>query len=262
MAPPRMIPTSVRARGVLMGWQDGQGGVGRRVPRAIKAADLLWLTADEMREVDRVMVMDLRIRLVQMMENAGRNLAELALERFRPSSATILVGRGGNGGGGMVAARHLSNRGVTVRIAMAHDVEELDPVPRLQLDSVRLLGIDIGREPPPADLVIDAVIGYSLSGDPRGRAAELIAWAGKQSSPVLALDLPSGLDATNGSIGRPCVRATATLTLAMPKAGLRRAPDVVGELYLADISVPPTAYRAIGQDVGPIFALGPILRIE
>jgi len=262
MAPPRMIPTSVRARGVLMGWQDGQGGVGSRVPPAIKAADLLWLTADEMREVDRVMVMDLGIRLVQMMENAGRNLAELALERFRPSSATILVGRGGNGGGGMVAARHLSNRGVTVRIAMAHDVEELDPVPRLQLDSVRLLGIDIGREPPPADLVIDAVIGYSLSGDPRGRAAELIAWAGKQSSAVLALDLPSGLDATNGSIGRPCVRATATLTLAMPKAGLRRAPDVVGELYLADISVPPTAYRAIGQDVGPIFALGPILRIE
>jgi NAD(P)H-hydrate epimerase len=117
---------------------------------------------------------------------------------------------------------------------------------------------------PPA-VVLDGLIGYSLKGAPFGRIAELIRWANALDAPVLALDTPSGLDATTGVAFDPAIRATATMTLAVPKHGLR-APDasaLVGELYLADISVPPGLYGRppLGFPVGAIFALDDILRI-
>ena len=115
-----------------------------------------------------------------------------------------------------------------------------------------------------AYLVLDGVIGYSLSGAPRGSARELIQWANAQPASVLSLDSPSGIDTTTGTIFDPAVRETATMTLALPKKGLR-VPEVhrhVGELYLADISVPPQLYkRFLEIDVGPIFARGDILHL-
>ena len=81
------------------------------------------------------------------------------------------------------------------------------------------------------------------------------------AEPLAPLDVPSGLDATTGDIRDPCIRATATLTLALPKTGLAGAPRVVGELYLADISIPPVVYANLGIEFGPVFYLGPILRI-
>jgi NAD(P)H-hydrate epimerase len=91
------------------------------------------------------------------------------------------------------------------------------------------------------DLIIDAIIGNSLSGAPSGAAAELIRWSNKQSAPTLSLESPSGIDATSGQVFDPSVRASATLTLALPKVGLKKcgASQFVGELYLADISIPP-----------------------
>jgi len=202
------------------------------------------LTVEQMREVDRIMVEDLHIELVQMMENAGRNLAELALRRFRPDTVTVLAGPGGNGGGGLVAARHLANRGATVTIALSHARGELSEVTAHQLDIVDRMGIPVTSDPQPAALVVDALIGYSLNGDPTGRPAELINWANTQPSPVLALDNPSGLDATTGRAAIPCVHATATLTLALPKIGLLDV-DQTGDLFLADISVPAVLYHRL-----------------
>lgn len=212
------------------------------------------LTADQMREVDRIMVEDLEIELIQMMENAGAHLAELAQRLFRPARATVLAGPGGNGGGGLVAARHLANRGVEVSVALSIGEGTLTPVPAHQLAIVRRMGLAVGEPAGAPDVVLDALIGYSLRGDPSGGAAELIVWANQQNAPVLSLDTPSGLDVTTGHVGQPCVRATATMMLALPKAGLLKAPDVVGSLYVADISVPSLVYRQIGLDVEPIFA--------
>ncbi len=109
--------------------------------------------------------------------------------------------------------------------------------------------------------MVDAVIGYSLRGDPRGRSAQLIAWANRQSAPVLALDLPSGLHATSGQAATPCIYAAATLTLALPKAGLVKAPELTGRLYLADISIPPLVYRRVGIDAPLIFQRATILEL-
>ena len=115
------------------------------------------------------------------------------------------------------------------------------------------------------DLIIDAVIGYSLSGAPRGTAAKLIIWAYTQGAPILSLDAPSGIDTTSGKVHNPAIRATATLTLALPKEGLRSSDtvDYVGELYLADISIPPGLYAGPDLELpfGPIFAQDEIIRL-
>jgi NAD(P)H-hydrate epimerase len=113
------------------------------------------------------------------------------------------------------------------------------------------------------DLILDGIIGYSLEGSPRGAAAEMIYWANEQKNPILALDIPSGLNATTGEVHEPVIRAAATMTLALPKTGLKQSPDFVGELYLADISVPPQLYSQppLHFKVDDIFQAGPILEI-
>ena len=133
------------------------------------------------------------------------------------------------------------------------------------------MGVEVGLSEtavggPDPDLIVDGIIGYSLKGTPRGMAGELIRWADAQDSPVLALDAPSGVDATTGTAFDPAVRAAATMTLALPKEGLR-APVVearVGELYLADIGVPPSLYAGPALDlrVGSIFAESDVVRLS
>jgi NAD(P)H-hydrate epimerase len=219
------------------------------------------LTEAQMREVDRIMVEDLDIKLVQMMENAGRNLAQLALLRFRPGEVIVLAGPGGNGGGGLVAARHLANRGVDVRVVLSQPADDFSGVPAHQLAILR--SMEIPPQPgatTDVDLIVDALIGYSLRGDPRGKTRDLIDWANESKAPVLSLDTPSGLNVTTGEAATPCVEATATMTLALPKVGLLEAPEV-GELWLADISVPPSVYRAFDLEVGNLFEEDTIVRV-
>lgn len=219
------------------------------------------VTASQMREIDRAMIEDFGIQLIQMMENAGRNLADVAVQRFGRSPTVVLAGAGGNGGGGLVAARHLANRGVDVTVLLSRADDAFAPIPRHQLEVVRRMGIAVVDHPPPAALVVDALIGYSLVGDPVGCEAELITWVNGQSVPVLSLDAPSGLDVSTGRAGAPCVTATATMTLALPKVGLLHAPDLVGELFVADISVPPVLLRRIGIEIGDLFANGPVVSV-
>jgi NAD(P)H-hydrate epimerase len=240
----------------------------------IAPADIPYLSTDQMIEVDRAMLEDYHIDLIRMMESAGRNLAHLSREKFldgEPSGrhVTVLAGTGGNGGGALVAARRLHNYGATVNVFTSKPDDAFTLVPGEQLDMLRRMDVTIGPADDvgsgePTDLVLDGVIGYSLRGAPRGGAGELIRWANTQSSPVLSLDSPSGIDSATGTIFDPAVRATATMTLALPKEGLRM-PGVqahVGELYLADIGVPPELYKKfLGIDVGPIFATGDILHL-
>jgi len=234
-------------------------------------ASLPLLSTDQMREVDRLMIETYGILLVQMMENAGRNLADMAQrlleEEVGDRPILVLAGRGANGGGGLAAARHLANRGAEVQVVTTHPPDAFAGVPAWQLQTLLAMGLSVieagdGWELPAADLLIDALIGYGLDGPPRGAAAALIRLANSHPAAILALDAPSGLDATSGLVHAPCIRAAATLTLALPKAGLMAAAkEVVGELYLADISVPPALYEALGIDLEPLFTRSRILRI-
>lgn len=223
------------------------------------------------------MIEDYHIDLLQMMENAGRNLAHLARGRFlggdpRGQKVVVLAGTGGNGGGALVCARRLHNYGADVRVFVTRPDDDFSAVPAHQLDIIRRMDIpvaladEIDKEGETAALVIDGIIGYSLQGSPRGSAADLISWVNQQVAPVLALDAPSGLDTTAGIVYEPAIRATATMTLALPKAGLlsETAVSHVGELYLADIGVPPALYASptLNLTVGPIFAASEIVHIQ
>ncbi|PKO04812.1 MAG: NAD(P)H-hydrate epimerase [Chloroflexi bacterium HGW-Chloroflexi-3] len=234
-----------------------------------------FLTTQQMIEVDRAMMEDYKIELIQMMENAGRNLAHLARIRFLDNNPVgkqivVLAGSGGNGGGALVAARRLHNWGANVIIIISKPPQNFTPIPGHQLDIAQRMNIPIypfhqvNHVQKPA-LILDGLIGYSLKGSPHGSIAELINWANQQTTSVLALDVPSGIDATSGTLFDPAIKATATLTLALPKQGLQ-IPDVrvmVGELYIADISVPPELYAREKLDliVKPIFAQNEILRL-
>jgi NAD(P)H-hydrate epimerase len=206
----------------------------------------------EMREVDRIAVEDFGLGILQMMENAGRNLALNAIDLLggMAGKVTVLAGAGGNGGGGLCCARHLHNRGFKVWLVLDREPSALRGAALDQLHILRSTGLRsvapdradevIGR----AHLVVDALIGYSLQGAPRGRAAELIELCNGRAAKVLSLDVPSGLDATTGTTPGDVVRPERTLTLALPKMGLA---GTVGDLYLADIGIPPQVYHQLGR---------------
>ncbi len=233
-------------------------------------AALPALTTAQMAEVDRLMIEEYGILLIQMMENAGRNLAEMAGRMLggdlTQRSIVILCGGGNNGGGGMVAARHLHNRGAQVWAKLVVEPARLKDIPAHQWQTLKALGVTAETDPAldTADLVIDAMIGYGLTGDPRGPVADWIRNVNVAQRPILALDTPSGLDTTTGRPGTPCIRAAATLTLALPKTGLlsKAADPFVGNLFLADISVPPELYARLGLHVAPIFTADAIVHVQ
>ena len=206
------------------------------------------VTAEQMREVDRVAIQETGPNLFQMMENAGRNLAALSMELlgngWQQASYLVLAGSGGNGGGGICAARHLANHGCRVSLSLA-DPEHLGEVPAFQYKvfqsasrkEIRIADFD--RQHP--NIILDALIGYGLKSAPVGEALRLIEWANARGAPILALDIPSGRNATTGEAPGACIFPRWTMTLALPKTGL--LPDTTGDLFLADIGIPQETYQ-------------------
>lgn len=200
--------------------------------------------------------------VLQMMENAGRNLALLAkrllMHEIVDRPIVLLAGRGNNGGGGLAAARHLLNWGAWVQIVLAHPPTAYHGAPARQLAILQAMAAPIawaeeGWELPPCDLLIDALIGYGLHHEPQGKVRDLIQLANSSLAPVLSLDAPSGLDCTTGHCYTPHIRATATMTLALPKVGLVVGHAACGDLYLADISVPQQLYTQLGIEPPLLF---------
>ena len=226
------------------------------------------LTTEQMIEVDRVMIEEYGITLIQMMENAGRSLATLArhylADKLTGKHIVVLAGSGGNGGGSMVAARRLSAWGAKVQVCITRVPTELTGVPAHQLQILQSMQVPVHNRIPDnaysPDLILDGIVDYSLKGAPRGIAAEYISWTRLQAAPILSLDTPSGLDTTSGEAFEPGIKATATLTLALPKRGLQHPR--IGTLYLADISVPADLYeKYLGIELPQLFTHGDIVRL-
>ena len=228
------------------------------------------LTRAQMAEVDRLMIEEYGITLLQMMENAGRNLAGLTGEMLdgevKGKRIAVLCGGGNNGGGGMAAARHLVNWGADVQVALALPAEKMKDAPAHQLRTLRAMCVNISDDFPTGkfDLMVDALIGYGLRGAPRGNISRWIQKANRSAVPILSLDIPSGLDADTGVPLGDRIRADATLTLALPKVGLREdgASKYLGELFIGDISVPMRLLREIGIEVENLFTSSQIVRVS
>lgn len=206
----------------------------------------------------------------QVLETVGRSLAQLARELLdgeiidRP--IVVLAGRGPNGGGGLSAARHLINWGAWVQIVCSYPATDYRGAPGQQLAALQAMGAALawaedGWELPPCDLLIDAVIGHGLRGDPRGPARGLIQLANSNTAPILSLDVPSGIHSDTGIPFSAHVQASATLCLALPKRGLvsPAAVPACGDLYLADIGVPAALFAQLGIEVPFLFARNSIV---
>ena len=219
-------------------------------------AGVVYVTAEEMRRMDDVTIREFHVDVLTLMENAGRATATLAKQMLGETTfgkrVACLVGGGNNGGDGMVAARHLANWGADVNVIVGTTKDRIKDVPLGQLHVLEKMGVPIllgDYNLRDYDLLIDGLIGYGLEGNPRDKVAVMIEDANASGRPILALDLPSGMNATTGEIYDPCIRATATITLALPKTGFfaPSASSLVGDLFLADISIPRKIYESFGQ---------------
>jgi NAD(P)H-hydrate epimerase len=213
------------------------------------------LSADEMKKMDDLAINKYGITLLQMMELAGFNLTEL-ITRIRPIQSLrilVLAGKGNNGGGGLVAARHLSNRGACVKVILSQR-DELKQAVTHHLHTLRKMKMPIstyGKDFPQTDIIIDALLGYNLKGKPKQPIADMIKKANDHGAPIISLDMPSGLSAMTGKIMDPCIEADYTLTLAYPKRGYLK--KVVGRLFVADIGLPLELYKELGLDAPDFF---------
>ena len=247
----------------------------KRVAMAVPSLAVPTITSRQMRAVDAMMATTYGIDVRQMLELAGTRVAEFARRMLGGSAqgkrVVVLAGPGKNGSGGLVAARHLVNAGAQVQVWMLVDPQRLDGVASDAITTLAAMGLapHFAHIPDVAtlaasDLLVDALLGYSIAGPPHGMLAATIINANASGTPILALDLPSGLDADDAGPFTPCIHATSTLTLALPKRGLvlDAAQAVIGELWLADIGVPRRLFKRVGTRVGTLFAQSPLIRLE
>lgn len=224
------------------------------------------VTSAQMKEIDRIVVEETGPNLIQMMENAGSALAQSVIDmlgrNWRSARIVVCAGPGGNGGGGLCAARHLANRDARVSFHVSNP-SHLTNESEFQLRILRstnakeMSDFDLDSEKP--DLIVDAIIGYGLDSRPRGVARELIRRIADRRCPVLSLDIPSGVDATSGEHTGDFVKADRTLTLALPKTGLTH--ESAGEIFLADIGIPQEVYRRLGLEYRSPFDAGSVVQI-
>ncbi|HXF81690.1 MAG TPA: NAD(P)H-hydrate epimerase, partial [bacterium] len=208
------------------------------------------VTSAQMAELDRRAVEQHGLTVATLMAAAGRRVAQVALDLLagRLGPVVVLAGKGHNGGDGLVAARELRARGIPVRAVLSAPEAEYQGQARRMLEEARAAGVeaydaaarDIAALLRQAGLVIDALFGTGFRGPVRGAAAALIEAANASGVPILAVDVPSGLDADTGRIDGPCIRAAATVTMGLPKVGLLVYPgaEAAGTVYVADIGYP------------------------
>ncbi len=203
------------------------------------------VTADQMAEVDRLATGPYGIDLLQMMELAGRALARTGQATLSSGTrVTVAAGGGGNGGGAMVAARRLLGFGFDVQFVLDRELGRLTGAAAHQAAALEAIGVRPATALPEdaGDWIIDGLIGYGLTDAPTGRVSDLIGWIEDASVPVVALDVPSGIDATSGEARGAFVHADITVTLALPKSGLIES-QATGRLLVADIAIPPVLWQ-------------------
>lgn len=244
-----------------------------------RCAEVCAVTGPQMRDVQRVALEEFGFDILQITENGARAAAMLALAMLggkgRGQRIVMLCGGGNKGATGLAAARHLANFGFRVDPVLGVVEEDISFTARRQIQILRESGIlepadlestelTLEEQLAAADLVVDALIGYGLEGPPTGIAAAITELAETARRPVLALDVPTGVNASTGEVSTPAMRATTTLMLDLPKHGamVPAAKANAGELYIADIGIPRAVHERLGIQVGQLYSEGPIVRLR
>ena len=183
-----------------------------------------------------------------LMENAGRSVAEEALKMLRgKNKAAIICGMGNNGGDGLVAARHLLNAGVDAKVYLLGESSKIKADPKINLSilvKMKQKIIKVGSLKDlsginKSDLVIDAIFGIGLRSEVRSPYSEVISFINRSGKPVLAVDVPSGLDADTGKVLGAAIKARKTVTFIAPKRGFLRnyGPRHCGKVVVREIGI-------------------------
>ena len=212
------------------------------------------VTSQQIREIDRKAIEDNNLSGLILMENAGLRIFQ-SLKNIYPDlrlkKIIIFAGSGNNGGDGFVVARHLYNYGVKAKVFLLAPFNKVIGEARENLNTINKMGVElieaettkleeIQRTIQNSDLIIDAILGTGLQGKVTGLKAKIIDLINIANKEVLAIDVPSGLDTDTGKIEGPCIKATHTITLALPKIGLLIFPGAsyAGKVTVEDIGIP------------------------
>jgi len=221
------------------------------------------VTAAEMREIDRRATEEYGVLGLVLMENAGLKVFECVrrvLGGVDGKQVIVLAGKGNNGGDGLVAARHLLQHGARVKVMLSGEPADVTGDAGINLEiwkrlgqrlylmqdrnAIQLLQLALMQ----TDLVVDALFGTGFRGEIRDRARKVIEAVNESGKPVVAVDIPSGVEADTGAVRGPAIQATHTVTFGLPKLGLVLEPGAgrTGELHVADISLPRPLVEAEG----------------
>ncbi len=227
------------------------------------------LLRDEVRSIDRYAIEELGVPGAVLMENAGRNTAEAVvdfLEGADGKKVAVLAGAGNNAGDGFVIARHLKRHGADVDVYLASPREKIKGDAAVNLKIIEAMSLPVsspGDDEIPTfgetlvkyDLIVDALGGTGIKGALKGTLAacvEQINAAGRAGTPVVSVDIPTGLDCDSGKAEGPAVRAQMTVTFLAVKKGFDEpsSKDYTGRVVLADIGIPAEAAAgAVGIEV-------------
>jgi hydroxyethylthiazole kinase-like uncharacterized protein yjeF len=213
------------------------------------------VTAEQMQELDRKSIEVYRIPGIVLMENAGRGAVEVITNHFpeiQKKTIAIIAGKGNNGGDGFVMARYLLNLGISVKVFLLTDPKSLRGDAEINFNIFHHMKGEIIPVPSSKDyqkvkkslenfdLLIDGIFGTGLDAEVRGYYREVIDHLNTLQKPIVAIDVPSGLDADTGKPLGTAVRASLTITFGLPKVGHLVSPgiDYVGSLKIVDIGIP------------------------
>lgn len=222
------------------------------------------VSCEEMRELDRRATEEFGISVEILMENAGRAVAEESMKFLetapysKPWKILVFCGGGNNGGDGLVAARILKQKGIEVKIIFLKPTKSLHGVSLLNFEKIKnetgacldLPKIEqIEKELANAHLLIDALLGTGSKGEVTGLFQETIQKINSSGKSVIAVDVPSGLDADSGQQNGTCIRAHLTVTMAAMKKGFLEAKEWTGKVIVADIGYPQELIQTIKKVV-------------
>lgn len=222
--------------------------------KVIKAAGLglRFLSRDEVRNVDQRAIDEFGIPGIILMENAGRGAAELLIQRGIDGPVVICCGKGNNGGDGFVIARHLDQAGIDVAILLFADASKLSGDALTNYEIAKRSRLTIHEHPTPqsseelakslasADWIVDALLGTGIQGEVKDDIRGVIESINAAGNKVLAVDLPSGLDANSGEPFGACIQATLTTTFVARKLGFDNPASAqwTGDVEVVDIGLP------------------------
>ncbi len=221
----------------------------------MSSSALPTLTSAQVKQVDALCEERFGISVEWLMEAAGWQIA-----RFVRQRASVVCGVGNNAGDGLAAARHLQRWGRLAGVCCV-DLTRLRGAAARELDALQRVGVEVTGDLhlDGADVIVDAIFGTGLSRAPEGKFAAWITAINEAKKDVVSVDVPSGLDADSGLAYAPCIRASVTITLGLPKPGLLKLP---GRVIVADIGVPFEAYAAVGVVVPPdLFAKAELVQL-